>query len=83
MRTTTIVVVVFRSTVHLGEKQTFGRNARCGKMGLRVSGPIIGAGITPVQRSNRPVEAIRLFPTLVELAGLPPDATSRATASSM
>jgi len=69
----TIVVLFSDHGFHLGEKQRWAKRTLW-EDGTRVPVIISAPGITPGQRSNRPVELIDLFPTLLELAGLPADA---------
>lgn len=67
----TIVVVWGDHGWHLGEKGITGKNTlweRSTRVPLIWSGP----GITTGQRCNRPAELLDIFPTLLELAGLPP-----------
>jgi arylsulfatase A-like enzyme len=66
----TIVVVWGDNGFHLGEKGITGKNSLWDD-GTRVPLIFAGPGITPGQRCARPAELLDIFPTLVELAGLP------------
>lgn len=66
----TIVVLWSDHGYHLGEKEITGKNTlweRSTRVPLILAGPGIAAGA----RSGRPAELLDLFPTLLELAGLP------------
>jgi choline-sulfatase len=67
----TIVVVWGDHGWHLGEKAISGKNSlweRSTRVPLIVAGP----GATAGQRCAQPAELLDIYPTLVELAGLPP-----------
>jgi arylsulfatase A-like enzyme len=67
----TIVVVWSDHGWHLGEKAITGKNtlwARSTRVPLIFAGP----GITAGQRCGSPAELLDLYPTLVDLCGLPP-----------
>jgi arylsulfatase A-like enzyme len=67
----TIVVVWSDHGYHLGEKAITGKNTlweRSTRVPLIFAGPGIRAG----GRSTQPAELLDLYPTLVELSGLPP-----------
>ena len=67
----TIVVVWGDHGWHLGEKCITGKNTlwdRGTKVPLIIAGPGVKAG----QRCAQPAELLDIYPTLVELAGLPP-----------
>ncbi len=70
-RDDTIVVVWGDHGWHLGEKGIAGKNSLWDRS-TRVPLIFAGPGVTPDQRCGRPVELLDLYPTLVELAGLPP-----------
>jgi arylsulfatase A-like enzyme len=66
----TIVVLWSDHGYHLGEKLITGKNTlwrRSTRIPLIFSGP----GITSGQKSNRPAELLDIYPTLVDLVGLP------------
>ncbi len=72
----TIVVLWSDHGYHLGEKNTFQKHSlweRSSHVPLIVSVP----GGTPGQRCDRVVSLIDLYPTLVELAGLPPNRSNQ------
>lgn len=66
----TIVVLLSDHGYHLGEKNTFQKQTtweRASHVPLVFRGP----GVTPGARCDRPVGLIDVYPTLVELCGLP------------
>ena len=66
----TIVVIWGDHGYHLGEKDITGKNTlweRATRTPLIFAGPGVSAGA----RSRRPAESLDIYPTLVELAGLP------------
>jgi arylsulfatase A-like enzyme len=67
----TIVVLWSDHGWHLGEKLITGKNTLWDRS-TRVPLIFAGPGITPGQRCARPAELLDIYPTLVELAGLPP-----------
>jgi choline-sulfatase len=66
----TIVVVWGDHGWHLGEKAITGKNSLWDR-GTKVPLIFAGPGITPGQRCSQPAELLDIYPTLVELAGLP------------
>ena len=69
----TIVVVFGDNGYHLGEKEITGKNTlweRSTRSPLIFAGP----GITPGGRCTQPVELLDIYPTLIDLCGLPPRA---------
>lgn len=68
----TIVVLFSDHGFHLGEKQRWAKRTLW-EDGTRVPLIISAPGFRASKRSSRPVELLDVFPTLLELAGLPPD----------
>ena len=67
----TLVVVWSDHGWHVGEKGITGKNSlwdRATRVPLIFAGP----GVKPGQRCPRPAELLDIYPTLVELCGLPP-----------
>ena len=67
----TIIVVWGDHGWHLGEKAITGKNTLWDR-GTRVPLIFAGPGVTSHQRCNQPVELLDIYPTLIELSGLPP-----------
>ena len=67
----TIVVVWGDHGWHLGEKEISGKNTLW-ERGTRVPLLFAGPGVSKGGRCSQPVELLDLYPTLVELCGLPP-----------
>ncbi len=67
----TIVVVWGDHGWHLGEKGITGKNTLWDR-GTKVPLIFAGPGVKGDQRCTRPAELLDIYPTLVELAGLPP-----------
>jgi choline-sulfatase len=67
----TIVVVWGDHGWHLGEKGITGKNTLWDR-GTKVPLIFAGPGVTSGQLCSQPAELLDLYPTLVELAGLPP-----------
>ena len=70
LRDNTVVVFASDHGFHLGEKGLWGKNTLY-ERGLRVPLVIAGPGIAAGKVSPRPVQLIDLYPTLIDLAGLP------------
>ena len=66
----TIIVIWSDHGWHLGEKGITGKNTLWDRS-TRVPLVFAGPGVTAGQRCTRPVELLDIYPTLVELAGLP------------
>lgn len=66
----TIVVLWSDHGWHLGEKEITGKNTLWDRS-TRVPLIFAGPGVTSGQKCNRPAELLDLYPTLVELSGLP------------
>ncbi|MCM2375108.1 sulfatase [Aporhodopirellula aestuarii] len=69
----TIVVLFSDHGFHLGEKQRWAKRS-IWEDGARVPMVISAPGMRESVRTNQPAELIDIFPTLLDLAGLPPDA---------
>jgi arylsulfatase A-like enzyme len=70
MQDNTIVVLWSDHGWHLGEKGISGKNTLW-ERSTRVPLIFAGPGIKQNAKSNRPVELLDLYPTLVELSGMP------------
>lgn len=70
-RDDTIVVVWSDHGWHVGEKEISGKNTLW-ERSTRVPLILAGPGVTGGQRCIQPAELLDIFPTLVELVGLPP-----------
>ncbi len=68
----TIIVLFSDHGFHLGEKQRWAKRTLW-EDSTRVPLIIAAPGFPAAQRSPRPAELLDVFPTLLELAGLPPD----------
>ncbi len=66
----TIIVLWGDHGWHLGEKGITGKNTLWDR-GTKVPLIFAGPGIKPSQRCTQPVELMDIYPTLIELAGLP------------
>ena len=66
----TVIVLWSDHGFHLGEKQITGKNTLWDR-GTRVPLIFAGAGITEGAKTNRPAELLDIYPTLLDLAGLP------------
>ena len=67
----TIVVLWSDHGWHLGEKLITGKNTLWDRS-TRVPLVLAGPGVSQGARCNRPAELLDIYPTLLELAGLPP-----------
>lgn len=72
----TIVVLFSDHGFHLGEKQRWAKRSLW-EDGTRVPVVISAPGFKTNQRTNQPAELLDLFPTLLQLAGLPADASQQ------
>ncbi|MEM8953849.1 MAG: sulfatase [Verrucomicrobiota bacterium] len=68
----TIVVLWSDHGWHLGEKEITGKNTLWDD-GTRVPLVFAGPGVSPGQICTQPAELLDIYPTLLELAGLPPN----------
>jgi len=66
----TIIILWSDHGYHLGEKEISGKNTLW-EPSTRVPLIIAGPGLNAGQRCSRPVELLDLFPTLIDLGGLP------------
>jgi choline-sulfatase len=66
----TIVVIWSDHGWHLGEKGISGKNSLW-ERSTRVPLVFAGPGISPAQRCTQPAELLDLYPTLIDLTGLP------------
>lgn len=66
----TIIVLWSDHGFHLGEKQITGKNTLWDR-GTRVPLIFAGPGISENSKTKRPAELLDIYPTLLELAGLP------------
>jgi arylsulfatase A-like enzyme len=69
----TIVILWSDHGWHLGEKGVSGKNTLW-ERSTRVPLIFAGPGVAAAARCDRPVELLDLYPTLIELSGLPPKA---------
>lgn len=70
----TIIVLFSDHGFHLGEKQRWAKRT-IWEDGDRVPLIVAAPGFSPGQRTNKPAQLLDIFPTLLELAGLPKDDT--------
>ena len=66
----TIIVVWGDHGWHLGEKDITGKNTLWDR-GTKVPLIFAGPGVTPQQTCGQPVELLDIYPTLIDLAGVP------------
>ncbi len=71
-RDNTIVVLFADHGFHLGEKQRWAKRT-IWEDGTRIPLIVAAPGYGSGQRSNKPTQLLDIFPTLLELAGLPVD----------
>lgn len=71
-RDNTIVVLFSDHGFHLGEKQRWAKRT-IWEDGDRVPLIVVAPGFEAGQRTDKPAQLLDIFPTLVELAGLPED----------
>ncbi|EMI56554.1 sulfatase [Rhodopirellula sallentina] len=72
----TIVVLFSDHGFHLGEKQRWAKRSLWedgSRVPLIIAGPGSRSGTVPARRVTQPAELIDVYPTLLELAGLPVD----------
>ena len=67
----TIVVLWSDHGWHIGEKAITGKNTLWDD-GTRVPLIFAGPGVTPGQLCGKPAELLDIYPTLIDLCGLPP-----------
>ena len=70
-RENTIIVLWSDHGWHLGEKEITGKNTLWDRS-TRVPLIFAGPGVTAGQKCSRPAELLDIYPTLVDLCGLPP-----------
>jgi arylsulfatase A-like enzyme len=70
----TIIALFSDHGFHLGEKERWAKRSLW-EDGTRVPVVVIAPGHKAAQKTNRPAELLDIFPTLLELAGLPKDET--------
>lgn len=76
----TVVVLFGDHGYHLGEKGLWSKHTlweESTRIPLTILTPEQRRGTQPPHRTHRPVSQLDLYPTLVELAGLPPNPTNR------
>ncbi|MCP4513429.1 MAG: sulfatase [Fuerstiella sp.] len=73
-RDNTIIVLFADHGFHLGEKQRWAKRT-IWEDGTRVPLIVAAPGYPKGQRTNKPAQLLDIFPTLLELAGLPTDAS--------
>ena len=70
----TIIALFSDHGFHLGEKERWAKRSLW-EDGTRVPVVVAAPGHKAAQKTNRPAELLDIFPTLLELAGLPKDET--------
>ena len=70
----TIIALFSDHGFHLGEKERWAKRSLW-EDGTRVPVIVVAPGHKASQKTNRPAELLDIFPTLLELAGLPKDET--------
>ena len=70
----TIIALFSDHGFHLGEKERWAKRSLW-EDGTRVPVVVAAPGHKAAQKTNRPAELLDIFPTLLELAGLPKDKT--------
>ena len=70
----TIITLFSDHGFHLGEKERWAKRSLW-EDGTRVPVVVVAPGHKASQKTNRPAELLDIFPTLLELAGLPKDET--------
>ncbi len=70
----TIVVLFADHGFHLGEKQRWAKRSLW-EDGTRVPLIVVAPGFDKQQRTNKPAQLLDIYPTLLELAGLPADSS--------
>ena len=70
----TVVLLFADHGFHLGEKQRWAKRT-IWENGVRVPLLVAAPGFASNQRSSKPAQLLDIFPTLLELAGLPKDDT--------
>ena len=70
----TIIALFSDHGFHLGEKERWAKRSLW-EDGTRVPVVVVAPGHKAAQKTNRPAELLDIFPTLLELAGLPKDET--------
>ncbi|NBQ03333.1 MAG: DUF4976 domain-containing protein, partial [Opitutae bacterium] len=68
----TIIALFSDHGFHLGEKERWAKRSLW-EDGTRVPVVVVAPGYKAGQKTNRPAELLDIFPTLLELAGLPKD----------
>jgi len=68
----TIIALFSDHGFHLGEKERWAKRSLW-EDGTRVPVVVVAPGYKAAQKTNRPAELLDIFPTLLELAGLPKD----------